>query len=324
MIKHKLKSTYNANLSLSAVSTPLYDTVDAANTFYAYNNESIEATCKYTFTVNSKTLNIYVADNCFETGDYPVTQTLVNYLAEQFLSDGTNDIYGWITDIYGAEWGTHSYTSELIDSSNTGNITILIYNIYEPLPGMAGFFWAKDNLSKDYYAYSNGRLMFYIDSYYLSHNNGADKDKIVSTLAHEFQHMIHFYQKAVSRSGFINSDTWIDEMCSLTAEDLVADKLGLSASDSVRGIIGTTYTAGSSGITYGRLPRFNNPAYYDSLTDWNSSLKDYSSAYAFGAYIARNYGGATLMGNIVQNPYTDYQAVTTTTAANVSFSSLLK
>jgi hypothetical protein len=36
---------------------------------------------------------------------------------------------------------------------------------------------------------------------------------------------------------------------------------------------------------------------------------DYSTVYAFGAWAARNYGGAEFLRNVVQNAYTDKQAV---------------
>lgn len=98
-----------------------------------------------------------------------------------------------------------------------------------------------------------------------------------------------------------------------------------------RGVAFNTADAGSSGNTSGRLPRFN---YYNyaPVTVWaaeDSSLTSYSSSYAFGAYLARNYGGAQLFRDIVHNPYGNYRAVLESVkgnggAANLTFGDLLR
>jgi hypothetical protein len=122
--------------------------------------------------------------------------------------------------------------------------------------------------------------------------------------------MIHFYQKGIiAMNATASSDTWINEMCSLTTEDFVANKLQI---DGPRGVDYSDATAGSSGNTYGRLPRYN---YYNDIpvTQWGAyvnTLVSYSAAYSFGAYLARNYGGVELFNNIVTNSEIDSTAIT--------------
>ena len=110
-------------------------------------------------------------------------------------------------------------------------------------------------------------------------------------------------------------------MCSLVAEDFITMKLGaLRSADQMiikgpRGVDGDTTGPGLPFNYDGRLPAYN---YYNyiSLTDWPDDdasneffLMSYAMSYAFGAYLARNYGGAEFFRNIVQCAYTDYRAV---------------
>lgn len=65
-----------------------------------------------------------------------------------------------------------------------------------------------------------------------------------------------------------------------------------------------------------------------SLTTWNSNpnetLPDYAAAYAFGAYLGRNYGGAEIFRHIVQSAYEGVDAVTAAIPGNPGFPLLLQ
>ncbi len=138
---------------------------------------------------------------------------------------------------------------------------------------------------------------------------------MISTLAHELQHMIHFYQKVIKNNLSKSSDVWLDEMCSLMAEDFASEKIGFNGP---RGIDYNDGTAGSPSNSNGRLPLYNNNN-DDSVIVWldgDDVLRSYSIVYSFGAYLARNFGGVKLFKNIVQNPYINYLAI------NSAFSSL--
>ncbi len=266
----------------------------------------------------NKTLNIWVSNDSFEgncTKSKCVTQAMVDELAVAFLLKDSldNDIYDWVTNIYGEEWGSAAQAkySYLIPESN--EITILLTDIDgddSPNGGVVGFFWSKDNFDKTKFAGSNERVMFYIDSVMFA--NGDDvwdiddywPKELISTLAHEFQHMIHFYQKTILLAND-NTDTWIDEMLSESTEDLVATKIRHTGP---RGVSYLDGSAGDPGITDGRYPLFNENNTL-SLTTWNNELADYSKVNAFGAYLLRNYGGAKLFHDIMYNAYVDEKAV---------------
>jgi hypothetical protein len=257
-----------------------------------------------------------------ETGDDMVYPSMLDTLAGKFLQTGLdNDIYDWVTDIFGVPWGPHSQSS-LIPATATPEIHIVLYDIdndgYPNTSGLytVGFFYARDNYERTTNGVtkkSNELVMFYMDATLFAAKDAATWDitdywpeEVVSTLAHEFQHMIHFYQKQVV-FGTGATQTWLNEMSSMVAEDLVADKINVNGP---RGVSYTTGTAGAAGNEAGRLPYYN---YYNDIpvTQWSAGdpLASYSINYALGAYLARAYGGAAFFRDVVQSNKTGTDAI---------------
>ncbi len=292
-------------------------------------------------------LSIWVADEDWagsnpavrddSQGGLWVTQAMVDALAERFFGEAGNpssSIYAWLTNIIGQEWGDlrNVYGSDVIPRDDC--ITILLYDIEDdnsPDGGILGFFWAANNFTVEgigQAGVSNERIMFCLDAVMFANpdddlfdanpaTGGTDwaetdplSTEIFSTLAHEFQHMIHFYQKDMLRTRGIDTDpAWTDEMCSLLTEDLLADKLAI---DGPRGVAYNDYSAGSPGNQNGRLPLYNYAPFYGIAGDWNgdeNAAIRYSPAYALGAYLARNYGGAEFLRKVVQTSSTGKKAV---------------
>ena len=296
-----------------AVPERMEDIADTSTgTFYRSSDmtDPTEATARKVISVGTdfgvKTLNIWVSDDSYGIGCEKakcVTQAMVDALADTFLKTASdNDIYDWVTNIYGEEWGSEAEAkySYLIPAND--EITILLTDIDDdglPAPResrVVGFFWAKDNFDNGIFSGSNERVMFYIDSVLFANGDtlwsidDAWPKEIVSTLAHEFQHMIHYYQKNILRYANINdnTDTWINEMLSESTEDIIATKIGHNVE--------------------GRYPIFNENNTL-SLTSWNNQLADYAKVNVYGAYLLRNYGGAQLLHDIMHNSYDDEQAV---------------
>jgi hypothetical protein len=319
--------------TVSASSIVADDVTGDTKTFYLYSEndsdssddgDSVDATLQYHATVDDMNFSIWVADDCMsstksssdEVKSSYVTDAMVTTLAEKFLDSSNDDIYKWVTDLYGDPWGENAdsstYSSYLISGDESDGITILLYDI--PTSGYLGYYWSKDNFNNSYDSGSNERLIFYLDAVYFATKEGVSWDDtdylpeyIISTLAHEFQHMINFYQKRVSNDLLnVSVETWLNEMCSLVTEDFVADKL--ETTNNPRGILGSDYESGNSTIDNScRLNSFN-PYNDESFLEWDS-VYDYSTVYAFGAYLARNYGGAELFQKIVQNSEVDENAV---------------
>jgi hypothetical protein len=304
----------------------------STGTFYYESTTvgTIPATCRAVVRAGSdpeQRLSVWVANDQWDTR---VTQPMVDALAERFLrADGAARIYQWITGIFGDEWGSTQYSGLIGDNDS---ITILLYDIdgdgtaFIQSGGIVGFFYSKDNFVRSStlggVPYSNERIMFYLDAPMLATADGgwAITDswprEVVSTLAHEFQHMIHYYQKDILRSASYGSaGVWLNEMCSMVAEDLVSDKLGVPGPRGVDPTISPPGSAGVPGNTGGFLPQYNyfneTPVAY--WPPWNADidtqLSSYATNYAFGAYLARNFGGADLFRAIVQNAYGGRAAV---------------
>jgi hypothetical protein len=215
-----------------------------------------------------KTLAIWVSDESFDNGfgcskQKCITQIMVDTLADSFLKVGDyNDIYDWVSNIYGKEWGNDAQlvNKNLITENN--EITILLTDIdndNNPNGGVLGYFYPKDNYKNTSFSGSNEKIMFYIDSVmFANHDNSlwSIRDKwpqeIISTLVHEFQHMIQFYQKDI----LLNTETvtWLNEMLAESTEDLVA--INIMNTDP-RGVDYNDGSAGASGNTLGRYPLFN-------------------------------------------------------------------
>jgi len=334
--------------STAKIASPSAATEGSTGGFYDLDSldywSSVPSTCRLVRTAStnqgSRTLNIWVANDCYDTGStkkHAVTSGMVTALADAFLNASGNqkDIYDWDTEMLGPEWGAPqgAYASELIPYD--GSITILLSDIEQDnsdTGGTVGYFWAGNNFQTAYESGSNARIMFVVDAVMFANASATKSGSsssgwsisssywakyCLSTLAHEFQHMIQFYRKGVLVRGDCQSaDTWINEMCSQLVEDLVSknfnDELGISV-NGPRGVAPSDGTAGSAGNTDGRLPYFNAFLDYDDRQLTKTSdydAYDYSFSYAFGAWLARNFGGAQFVRNVVYDSNTDSTCIT--------------
>jgi len=299
----------------------------------------VPATARKVIRAGTKTLAVWVDDRewsatCVSIGQC-LTQEMVDAIATRFLRPGANnDIYDWVTAIFGAPWGPHRFTN-LIPPEAADQIHILLLDIKGDGAGStAGSFSPSHNFQQNpavpIARYSAERLIFFIDSPLLSIREGPTWDitdrgprEILDTLAHEFQHMIHFYQKMIVHKLRPTPiiEAWLNEMASEVTPDLIADKLGIPGP---RGVAFDDPTAGAPGNTDGRLPLYN--VYNDfQVTAWYGELANYSVSYALGAYLARTYGAA-LFREIVQNDGAGVAAIEAALATlgyDVSFADVL-
>lgn len=342
-----------------SVNSSTFTFIDHLSSLVTYENKH-PSTLRKQVIVGEHTLNIWVADDCWSTStstdsaltspatagistywkapDHLVNQTMVDALANEFLADGANDVYGWVTGIFGQEWSTSDapsgYDGTLVDSQ--GNLHIVVTNLNPDGTDdgvLMGYFYALNNYlndsisgAKNGISNSNQKVLFALNADSLADpDDDGDSDTtddqsewsiddswpadLVSTLAHEFQHMIHFYQKQVLNGLSDDTDTWVNEMASLVTEDLVSAKLNVLGP---RGVLGSDLSTGDSGNTGGRLPYFNYLHDVSSLTSWDDDSPvyySYPNAYAFGAWLVRNYGGPALLRAMVQSSGTTYEAV---------------
>ncbi|GMO49900.1 MAG: hypothetical protein Pg6C_13040 [Treponemataceae bacterium] len=217
------------------------------------------------------------------TFDNKITTTQAKALAQKF-----NQIYDKETALFGYEKGGGPGGDGGIDGDPLVNI--LIYDIdadHNILgPKVIGYFWGKDEYSQADLVEplrSNMAEIFYIDSSCLDSNPAG----AYSTLIHEFQHMIQYNTKTLRLNASV--ETWYNEMLSMLAEDMLApSELSIN-----------TDAAGHP--AHDRIPYFNSYYWKRGVTDWFGDLYSYANVYAFGAYLARNYGGAKLIELIATN-----------------------
>lgn len=286
-----------------------YYLVGNTKSWKTYSYDLVATTLRKRVTIpnTSKSLHIWVANNMWTTGttDQMINQTKVDYLADYFAIRNPS-IYNMVKTIVGEEWGSHFFPFLIAASGSTNNeIHIVLYDINNDGSwGTLGFFYAVNNYTTTFLSNSNEALAFFIDAptygemtgYSWEITDGAPM-QIISTLAHEFQHMIHFYQKSVLMNA--SSTTWLNELSSMSIEDSLAMNL----------------TGSKTGPGFDLLPGYVQKPNC-TLTTWNTNIpsectvyRNYETAYSFGGYLIRNYGGADLIKNIVQSNKTNTEAI---------------
>ncbi|MBO4319086.1 MAG: hypothetical protein J5857_01295 [Treponema sp.] len=197
--------------------------------------------------------------------------------------------------------------------------------------GVVGYFWAKDyyntgytNSRSDPRSVTNEGKYFYIDVPFCNYNstsntyttgNNSVSGTVLSTLFHEYQHMIDFNTKTVTYQKDTTSCTWYNEMLSMLCEDIMGDQLGLGNADRV---------------ATGRIKNFNAYYYYSGIAQYldTNSWVSYGTAYAFGAWLVRNYGGVPLIKEMSRNNAVGIdsivKAVKTVTGVDRSWAQLME
>jgi len=251
----------------------------ATKKFYVQNASGAFIQIDTTLRKQGVYCNVWVDNSWFGTASGKINAAKAQEIANYF-----DRIYPLETNLLGYEYG--GGTGGNGGKDGDPRIQILVYDIVDE--GVLGFFW-----SKDYYTdgsstlgslRSNEAEIFYIDADLL-----LRMPKVVySTLVHEFQHMINFNQK--SRNG-LGSEAWFDEMLAMLAEDIIDPLIGMGQ--------------GSGGHPIDvRIPDFLG--YYplcgvDQWLEGDDVIMSYSTAYAFGAYLIRNYGGPQLLYEMLHN-----------------------
>jgi hypothetical protein len=172
-----------------------------------------------------------------------------------------------------------------MDVNHNKKITLIIMNIRDNWSGqndpyVGGYFdpynqFDDKSIHNDYGFRSNEREIIYLDSYPLLRLNPIKR--FLSTLAHEFQHLLHFSRdyENYEKYGCCFESVWVNE--------------GLSEIASL--------IAGYEKYQEARLENFRLDWH---LTHWETTLEDYSSTYIFFRWLTDNYG-FEILGDIIKN-----------------------
>ncbi len=242
------------------------------------------------------------------------------------LADTIDNAFAIETAVFGSN--AYDGAGECIDATEDTKLNVLIYDLLGDATssqrgGVFGFFRPYDFNSNDYidiYNQKNNKNLaknsnecevIHIDAYFLqkdiqgykkTKDDGTQEivqaHKVESTLIHEFQHLLNLCNKYEQYS------TWFTEMLAMSAEEVLQETIDTSDDDSPK----------SRFDLY-----FDRP--YQGFINWPKSQTEdvyyaYSNAYAFGAYLMRNFGGIKLIHEIATNkkengePYSDGEAIT--------------
>ena len=134
---------------------------------------------------------------------------------------------------------------------------------------IAGYFSGADEVSNLAQPFSNEREMFYINI----DNTKPDTEFYNGVLAHEFQHMIHWYQDK-------NETTWVNEGLSELAMQL------------------NGYDTGGADSVFSQVPDTQLTAWSD---DPNNRTQHYGASYLFMAYFLERFGSELMQAVIAED-----------------------
>jgi hypothetical protein len=223
----------------------------------------------FDFNYNSSDLNGYyqTTATCIDS-----TRLSTGYYLNIYVESGQNAPISTITSIRNEFINTILPTeTTYFGSPPTGDFTIFILDIQDDynqaINGstyVSGYFDSRNEYSGR--SYSNARHMIYMDS----SPGRPGTTTFYGTLAHEFQHFIHFGKDP-------SEERWVEE--------------GLAG----LGVFVCGYGHRESYVTaFAEAPG-------TSLTYWEDNLANYGATYLFMLYLAEHYGGATSTKNIVAN-----------------------
>ena len=278
-----------------------YDTSDTTSISSETTNINYNPKIKALVWVNPSNVAATSSGNKVSIGviDDIITKFIKNYALEETIFGTTSDLLI-----------TRSGTDNMSSYPTKDYINIVLTDIGKDYGlaaksqcGVVGYFWAKDYYASSYsssgaYKSTNEGKYFYIDipfcnyvsgtngNYSYDGNGNTVSDTVISTLFHEYQHMINFNQKNMINHLDTNNCVWYNEMLSMLCEDLLQTQLGLTEK-----------------VQDGRIPNFNGYYYYSGAAQYldQNSWVSYGTAYAFGAWLARNYGGAPLVHEMSTN-----------------------
>ncbi len=306
------RSAVSANVNFSV--TPINRTVGTTKKIWVDNNVNINSFEQKDATLRAvgTYCNVWIVDTYYTEGDS--TGSKVNKKTAEDFAKKFDAMYLMITNVFGEESDSiFDYTKPRIENygvaltpltevSDTGNkINIVIYDIGNDYAsskkcGVLGYFYSKDyfyGVPTGAASYSNVGKYFYIDAPYIISNF----NDTVSTLAHEFQHMVNYNQKNINEDCDDVPSAAYNEMLSMLCEDMMQSYLGIPDNDSPKG----------------RLQSFNYSYFISGINDYieDNSTVSYSTNYAFGSWLARQYGGAELVKWFSQSPYVDEESIET-------------
>lgn len=226
---------------------------------------------------------------------------------QRFSTDFDDFIHPEVTAVYG----------NVSDLDGNDRVVILFTPVVNSLTEagadgfVGGFFFGLDLLPER--TGSNGGEIFYT---LVADPNGdfgnvreaeTIRNVVPGILAHEFQHMVNFNQRALVRGGSFRDALWLSEAVAVMAEDIVGEAFA-QAGDSSRFVL---YQAGN----WVRGQRFLQAPNASSLivTQGQGTLEERGAGWLFLRYLRGQRGDNSLLTELVQTTRTGVTNVTAVT-----------
>lgn len=277
------------NKTVSTVKATNYD-INSTKKFYCSINDSIEEK-KFILKAIGKYCLVWYEDD----------PAYYNIIAEDEkftkIQQSFDKIYPLETELFGSCKEFEVCDNDAFISETEDKVSILVFD--QKSESLYGYASAIDLYNREYIDRYNKRynenlvtnsgIVFYLNS------NGVKNsfDESVSTLAHEFQHVLCNIHNLVKND--VLPEVWWTELLSCLCEDILNDYLCESIASA----------------PYSRLIRFKRFSNY-GVTFWtegenedNSDVYNielyagYASNYAFGAYLFRNFGGVEFLKKLI-------------------------
>ncbi len=201
---------------------------------------------------------VYVTPHLYMYVEQGTNLNLSAVRASADLFEGS--IYQTDRRSYGSEWSP--------GPDDDPHITVLNASDLGPI---GGYFSSEDEYPKVVSPYSNERQMIYIN---LTGGGVPGTEFYNATLAHEFQHMIHWYQHP-------GDDSWVNEGMSVLAQHI------------------NHFTDGGVADAFLQAPDTMLGGWTD---DADENLKHYGAGFLFMDYFAEHYGGYSVLRELLSSP----------------------
>lgn len=265
---------------------------DAVNLYHP-----VDLTLRVQHVYNGMVFNAWVSAAAWGAAADQLTQAKLESLIEAFAGS-IDGVYAKVKGITGNEWGAHAKTTTYIAETQK-DFNLLFFDFGtdgDPsLANYGGYFWSAHNYLKALVPYSNEALAIHLNST----DAGSNQNGTILNMAHEFQHMVFFYNKSVL--GQTSNPTWMNEMLSMIVEDILSEDL-----------IGFGNWEGpvtSRLIGHGMDMNVN-------LDDWDNAtdaLPYYASAFSLGGFLMRqsatNFNGQNLLSYLYSTTSTSWSAM---------------
>jgi hypothetical protein len=254
--------------------------------FQAYTTgtvlSTITATCKRVVSISGTTKNVYFFLDNNDLSQAGL-ETVLDGIANSWAS-----IYSTNRTVFGAE------PEGTFNGLDVNDFYILLSSsLYT-----AGYFYSGDLYPSGTggLLYTNEKKMFYLQFPAGSSDLNKDINDLSATMAHEFQHMIHFYQKRALN----DPSYWLDEAMSGYAEYANGYRIenGINQSKALQS---QKYFSYVNSISV-------NQWHSDSDTS-DIVNAHYGKAYLFGTWLAMNFGSSGSVQNLLSVQLTEEAAV---------------